>query len=102
MNSKGVSLTTGLVYGLVSLFGLTILYIVIVEFAIVGQVLPLFQNFLLSGGFALTEGVKNEVSNNWNRIIFTLRLIPAVLFFVVIIFMFILGIRKEQEAQYYG
>jgi hypothetical protein len=103
MNKKGLSLTTGLVYGLVSLFALTVLYLVIVEYAIVGNVLPIFQNILAGeGGFIFSESVRNEILGNWDRLVWMMRIIPSVLFLVVVIFMFVLSVRKEQETQYYG
>jgi hypothetical protein len=103
MNKKGLSLTTGLIYGLVTLFALTVLYVVIVEYALVGNVMPVFEN-ILSGnsGLIFSESTKAELLSNWNFVIWVVRIIPSILFLVTVIFMFVLSVRKEQETQYYG
>jgi hypothetical protein len=102
-HKKGQSLATGLIYGLVTMFGLAILYFVVIEYAIIGNFLPMLQNTIEGGsGLVVSQADHDEIVGHWNYIKFVLRIVPSILFFVTVIFMFVLSVRKESEQQYFG
>jgi hypothetical protein len=102
-HKKGQSLSTGFIYAVVSMFGLAILYFVVIEYALIGNFLPMMQQTIDgSHGISLSTADHDEIIAKWDYIKFVLRLVPFILFWVIVIFMFILGIRKESEQQYFG
>lgn len=86
----------GWIYSLATLFGLGILYITIVEFAIAGHLKPALEGTL--SGLAIAP----LIISKYDHILVMLRVMPFVIFFCVVIYMLVLAIRKEGESQYGG
>jgi len=94
----------GALFMLVSIFGVGVLYFGVVEYAVIGHLLPSLENVVDNDniGVGLPSEDKATIHDNYYRIKLYLRLMPFVLFFVAMLYGFIVAIRKEQESQYGG
>ncbi len=97
MNNKGYSTGFAWIFGLVSLFGLGILYIVFNQ---------VFSVYLVPTIKSMTNvtGVDNAtiiaVNTGIDKYMTFFHILPFVIFFTVIIYMVVVAIRKERESDY--
>jgi len=101
MNKKGYSTGFAWVFGLVSLFGLGIMYIVFNQ-VFVANLVPVVKGMtnqsVLSGGIDAATQV--EIYAGIDKYMTFFHILPFVLFFMIIIFMIVSAIRKEGESQF--
>lgn len=102
MNKKGYSTGFTWVFGLVTLFGLGILYITfaqVFDAHLVPTIKDLTDNTTMIGSTIPGE-TSTKIHGNIDKYMDFFHILPFVLFFIVIIYMILAAIRKEQEAQY--
>jgi hypothetical protein len=102
MNRKGYSTGFTWVFGLVTLFGLGILYIVFNQ-VFEGHLVPVIKDMTNASttiGGNIPEATMTLIHGNIDKYMSFFHLLPYVLFLVVIIYMFIAAIRKEREEGY--
>ena len=100
MDNKGQThsgIGIGLIYGLVSAFGLTIAYL-IVQLVFRRFLVPIFTDFITSSTIPLA--VQTTVLSAYDKILFFLETGMVVIIAVLIVWLFSLTIRKERESQY--
>ena len=98
MSKKGQSTAFAWFYGLVTLFGIGVLYIIFNQ-VFHANLVPLIKT-QVNATPGLDVATMAEVNDNIDRYMFYFNLLPIVLFFVVVLFMIIAAIRKEQENQF--
>ena len=99
MNKKGYSTGFTWVFGLVTLFGLGILYIVFNQ-VFMAHLVPTIKTMVNDSYPAIDEATRIEIDANIDKYMDFFHILPYILFFVVIIYMFIAAIRKEREGEY--
>jgi len=101
MNKKGYSTGFAWVFGLVSLFGLGIMYIVFNQ-VFTANLVPVVKDMtnqsVLSGG--IDVATQAEIYAGIDKYMVFFHILPFVLFFMVIIYMIIAAIRKERESEF--
>lgn len=89
------------VFGLVSLFGLGIMYIVFSQ-VFDANLVPIIKNMVVNP--QINNGIDNatqqEVISGIDKYMSFWNILPFVLFFVIVIYMVVTAIRKEREEQY--
>lgn len=94
---KAYSTAMNWVFGLVTLFGLGILYIIFNQVFSVYLVPTIKNQIAVSNVDAATQLTVNA---GIDKYMVFFNILPFVLFFVVIIFMIVSAIRKESENQF--
>ena len=100
LQKKGYSTGFAWVFGLVSLFGLGIMYIVFNQ-VFTAHLVPTIKNLAndtaVTGIDAATVTIINAGIDKYMVFFNTL---PFILFFMVIVYMIVAAIRKERESQF--
>ena len=86
-------------FGLVTLFGLGILYIVFNQ-VFTAHLVPVIKTAVNSTIPAIDDATRAEISANIDKYMDFFHLMPYILFFVVIVYMFVAAIRKEREGEF--
>lgn len=96
MNNRGQSTGFAWIFGLVTLFGLGVLYIVFNQ-VFIGYLVPAIK----AQSATLPDPAQTALVNaGIDRYMVYFHIVPFVLFFTVIIYMIVVAIRKERETQY--
>jgi hypothetical protein len=101
---KGYSTGFTWVFGLVTLFGLGLLYIVFNE-VFVAHLVPVIKeqvNMTYPGMAGIDTNTKAEINANIDKYMAFFHTLPFVLFFVVVIYMILAAVRKEGEGDVNG
>jgi len=100
-NKKGYSTGFAWVFGLVSLFGLGIMYIVFNQ-VFTANLVPIVKDMVnsstISGG--IDNATKMQIYAGIDKYMVFFHILPFVLFFLVILYMVISAIRKEGESEF--
>ncbi len=100
-NKKGYSTGFAWIFALVSLFGLGILYIVFNQ-VFTANLVPVIKNMVnqsvLSGG--IDVATQNEINGGIDKYMVFFNTLPFVMFFVIVIYMVVAGIRRERESEF--
>ena len=94
-NKKGFSVGYTWVFGLVTLFGLGVLYIVFNQ-VFTAHLVPIIETQVNASNIDLATKV--QINAEITKYMIFFRLLPFILFFVVIIYMFLAAWRKEGES----
>ena len=84
------------IFGLVSLFGLGIMYIVFNQ-VFVAELVPTIKEMVNSSYSGIDIATQNEINGNIDKYMAFFHILPFVLFFMVIVYMLLTAIRKERE-----
>lgn len=102
MNKKGYSTGFTWIFGLVTLFGLGILYITFAQ-VFDAHLVPVVKDMTSPESF-IGQNIPLETSQtihtNIDKYMAFFHSLPFVLFFVVVIYMIIAAVRKEGESEY--
>jgi len=98
INKKGYSTGFTWIFGLVSLFGLGILYIVFTQ-VFDAHLVPVIKN-MVNASVLIPDATKTEVYAGIDKYMMFFHTLPFILFFIVILYMIIAGFRKEREEIY--
>jgi hypothetical protein len=96
-NRKGYSTGFAWIFGLVTLFGLGILYIVFNQ-VFLGYLVPTIKGQVNNS--AILPATQLEINAGIDKYMAFFHILPFVLFFVVIIYMIVVAIRKEREGEF--
>ena len=100
MNKRAQSTGFSCIYGLVSLFGLGVLYIVFNQ-VFIAHLVPTVKGMVnATYPIALDAATQAQINGNIDKYMDFFNILPFILFFVVVIYMFVAAIRKEQESQF--
>ena len=101
MNKKGYSTGFAWVFGLVTIFGLGVLYIVFSQ-VFVAHLVPTIKEMVngTTSSFDIPLATQTEINNGIDKYMDFFNAMPFILFFVVILYMIIAAIRKERESQF--
>lgn len=100
MNKKGYSTGFTWVFGLVTLFGLGLLYIVftqVYEGHLVPTIKDLTDNTTVIGE-SIPADTTDKIHSGIDKYMDFFHTLPFILFFVVVIYMIIAAFRKEEEG----
>lgn len=103
MNKKGYSTGFTWVFGLVSLFGLGLLYIVFSQ-VFTAHLVPTIKDMTGNETFFgqnIPQETSEEIHANIDRYMAFFNTLPFILFGLVIIYMLLAAWRKEQEGQFF-
>ena len=96
-NKKAQSTGFAWIFGLVSLFGLGVMYIVFNQ-VFMSHLVPIIKDQVDIG--PADAATKLEVSAGIDRYMAYFHALPYILFFVVVIYMIVVAVRKERESQF--
>lgn len=99
MNKKGYSTGMAWVYGIVSMFGLGVIYMAGTQMALTAYLKPVLENYITEVSTIPME-TQTTILANYDQIFKMLNYLPFVLFFIIIVFLFVVGFRKEEEEYY--
>lgn len=102
INKKGFSVGFTWVFGLVTLFGLGILYITFAQ-VFDAHLVPVMKDLTDNStiiGAKIPVGTSVFIHNQIDKYMSFFHALPFILFFLVIIYMLIASIRKEGETGY--
>ena len=97
LNKLGYSTGFTWVFGLVTIFGLGLLYIVFDQ-VFRAYLVPTIKNTVNSSISGIDTETKNIIFGNIDKFITYWSLLPFILFGVVVLYMIIAAIRKERET----
>jgi hypothetical protein len=102
LNKKGYSTGFTWVFGIVTLFGLGILYITFAQ-VFEGHLVPIIKD-MSDNSTVLGANIPSETSAiihaGIDKYMSFFHLLPFIIFFIVIIYMILAAIRKERESDY--
>ena len=88
------------VFSLISLFAIGILHFFMLEVATIANLEPILRQTIIDSPIQLDPATQQEIFDNYDRIIGFLRLMPFVLYFIIIAFMVIRIFRRERVEEY--
>ena len=98
LSKKGYSTGFTWVFGLVTVFGLGVMYIVFDQ-VFTAHLVPTITNITVSNP-NIDPAIKLQIVNDIAKYMAFFRIMPFVLFFVVVIYMIVAAIRKERETEF--
>lgn len=87
------------VFGLITVFGLGILYIVFNQ-VFEAHLVPTIKDMVNASFVNIPPATVNEINANIDKYMSFFHVMPYILFFTVIIYMVIAAIRKEREGEF--
>ena len=98
MNKRGYSTGFTWVFGLVTLFGLGIMYIVFDQ-VFLAHLVPTITGMINYTGSTIPPEIQTEIIGNIDKYMDFFHILPFVIFLVVIIYMILAAFRKERESE---
>lgn len=99
MNKKGYSTGFAWVFALVSLFGLGIMYIVFTQ-VFDAYLVPTIKNQVnTTYVMPVDPATKAQIFSSIDKYMTYFHTLPFILFFIIIIYMIVVAIRKEREGE---
>ncbi len=100
MNNKGYSTGFAWVFGLCTIFGLGVMYIVFNQ-VFTANLVPVVKNMVNSSTISpnIDDATRAEIFAGIDKYMDFFHAMPYILFFIVIIFMIVTAIRKEREGE---
>jgi hypothetical protein len=98
-SKKGYSTGFAWIFGLVTLFGLGVLYVIFTQVFDV-YLVPVIKSQVNNSYSNIDPATVAEVNNNIDTYMSYFHLLPYILFFVVVIYMVLVAVRKEREGEF--
>ena len=98
MNKRGQSLGDSIVYSLMTIFGVGILGYFVIEVAIIGNVLPSIKRYIASS--TISPATQTIILTNYGQIVMYLRMMPIIIFVLVLIYLVVRVFKSEREMVY--
>jgi len=100
-NKKAYSTGFAWIFGLVTLFGLGVLYIVFSQ-VFVGHLVPTIKNMVngTTANLNIDVATQTEINAGIDKYMVFFNFMPFILFFVVVLYMIIAAVRKERESEF--
>lgn len=99
MNKKGYSTGFAWVFGLVTLFGLGLLYIIFNQVFTI-HLVPVIKDNINNPLYNVDEDTRDAAIGGIDKYMTFFNFLPFILFFVVVIYLIVTAIRKERESEY--
>lgn len=97
MNNKGYSTGFTWIFGLVTLFGLGILYVVFDE-VFIGHLVPTIKTYANTSGIPQTDVL--TINAGIDNYMLYFHSLPFILFLIVVIYMVVAAFRQEREERF--
>jgi hypothetical protein len=97
-NKKGYSTGFGWIFGLVTLFGLGVLYIIFNQ-VFVAHLVPVIKNAVDAGNL-IDDATKLTIYANIDKYMAFFHILPYVIFLCIIIYFIVNAVRKETEGDF--
>jgi hypothetical protein len=99
MNKKGYSPGFAWIFGLLTLFGLGLMYITFNQ-VFVGHLVPQIKNYANSTAANIAPADVTTIFAGIDKYMTYFHLLPFILFFTVVIYMVVVAFRKERESEF--
>lgn len=99
-NKKGYSTGFTWVFGLITIFGLGLLYIVFNQVFTAHLVPTIKEQVNQTGVNEISLETQNEINEGIDKYMAFFHAMPFILFFVVVIYMIVAAFRKEREESF--
>ena len=101
MNKKSQSTGFAWVYGLIMLFGLGVMFITFSQ-VFYGNLIPIIKDQANSSAiYALDDGATTaQINSGIDKYMDFFNALPFIIFFIIVIYMLVAAIRREQESRY--
>lgn len=101
LGKKGYSTGFTWIFGLITLFGIGIMYIVFSQ-VFSAHLVPTIKDMVNgSAGLApIDQATQDEINGSIDKYMVYWNVLPFILFFIVVLYMIIAAIRKERESIY--
>ena len=86
------------IFGLVSLFGLGILFITFDQ-VFIGHLVPVIET-TVNSSTTISLADQTEIINNIDKYMAYWHLVPVILFFVVVVYLALTAFRKEGDSEF--
>jgi len=96
MNNRGMSTAYAWVFGIVSLFGLGVMYITFSQ-VFDAHLVPVIKN-QVNMTVGIDAATKATIFSGIDKYMVYFHALPFILFFMIILFMILAAIRKESES----
>ena len=100
MNKRGIGTAYVWIYGLVSLFALGILYVVFDQVFLQYIVPTIKTQANMTGPNSIDQATVQTIYYNIDKYMAFWHLLPFIIFLVIVIYMIIMGIRRERTDEY--
>jgi hypothetical protein len=97
MNNKGYSTGFTWIFGLVTLFGLGILYVVFDE-VFIGHLVPTIKTYANTSGIPQADVL--TIYSGIDNYMLYFHSLPFILFLIVVIYMVVAAFRQEREERF--
>jgi len=92
----------GWIFGLTSLFGVGVLYILF-EMVFFAKLFPVFRGIVnndMGSAILIDNSTQIVINAAYDQYLIFFRLIPFILFLVIVIYLFVISFRREEESEY--
>jgi len=98
-NKKGYSTGFAWVFGLVTLFGLGLLYIIFKQVLSI-HLVPIIKDNINNPLYNVDNATRVAAISGIDKYMTFFDFLPVILFFVVVIYFIVVAIRKERESEF--
>ena len=99
MDKRAYSTGFAWIFGLVTLFGLGLMYIVFDQ-VFVGHLVPLIKNYANSTAANIPQSDVLTIYGGIDKYMDYFHALPFILFFIVVLYMILVAFRKERESEF--
>ena len=98
-NKKGYSTGFAWVFALVTLFGLGLLYIIFNQVFTI-HLVPIIKDNINNPLYDVDNATREAAEGGIDRYMTYFNYLPFVLFFVIVIYLIVVAIRRERESEF--
>lgn len=99
MNKRGYSPAFAWIFGLLTLFGLGIMYITFSQ-VFVGHLVPTIKTYANSTAANIPQADVLTIYAGIDKYMDYFNMLPFILFFIVVVYMVVVAFRKERESEF--
>lgn len=99
MDKKGYSTAFTWVFGLVSMFGLGVMYVTF-NYVLTSQLVPIIKNQVNNSFFPVDNATQIQIYAGIDNYMIIFNLLPIILIVIIAAYMFFAAIRKERDEQF--
>jgi len=101
MNKRGQgTIGQAIVYALISIFALAVLHFFMLEVATVANLEPILRSTITDSPIEIESATQTEIFDAYDLIIGFLRLMPYILYVIIVAYIFIRIFRRERVEEY--
>jgi len=101
MEKRGqATIGQAVVYALITFFALGILHFFMIEVATISNLEPILRSAIINSPIQIDAVAQQEIFNNYDIIIGYLRLMPYILYIMIVAFLFVRIYKRERVEEY--